>query len=80
MKRRIRAARTIKIQVELPILAVRIRQYRERRLLTQEELGEAVGLTRVQISNLERGRHGTNIKTLMDLCDVLDCTADDLLY
>ena len=54
------------------IIAKRIKRYRENSKLTQEKLGEKVGLSRNEISNLECNKNNLSYKTLCDLCDALD--------
>lgn len=47
--------------------------------MPQEDLAEAVNVTRVSISNIERGRQRTTIHTLYHIADVLKITIHDLL-
>ncbi len=42
-------------------VGLRVKLIRKQRGLTQTQLGEAVGLCRVSISNLERGRQATTL-------------------
>ncbi len=51
-----------------------IRNERTRRGLTQEELGEKVGVGKAQISKIERGR-GLTIKTVTKVLEALDLSA-----
>lgn len=51
-----------------------IRDERVRRGMTQEELGEKVGVGKAQISKIESGR-GLTIKTVMRVLDALNLSA-----
>lgn len=46
--------------------------------LTQEELAERVGISRVSISNLERGQHQPRRITALALAEALGCTLTEL--
>src|SRR5919205_799211 len=54
----------------------RLRRYRERASLTQEELGERAGLTALAISALERGErrrpYPTTVRALADALGLVD--------
>ena len=56
-----------------------IRRERTRRGMTQEELGERVGVGKTQISKIESGR-GLTIKTVTKLLDALNLSASVHLY
>ena len=57
----------------------RVQQYREKRNMNQTELGEMVGCTREQISNIERGRSCTPIARIMKICEALKVKPNDLI-
>jgi DNA-binding XRE family transcriptional regulator len=59
----------------------RIRSARLRRkpVLTQEDLGKEVGLTRTSITNVEKGRQKVPIHTLVELANVLRTDLSTLL-
>lgn len=46
--------------------------------ITQEELAKYVGLSRVQIVNLEKGVNRTTFESLWEICNALSCTVSDL--
>jgi putative transcriptional regulator len=48
-------------------------------MLTQAELAERVGISRGEISHLERGRRQPLVTTLRRLCEVLKCEPGDLI-
>lgn len=56
-----------------------LKKYRERCRLTQEQLGEKVGLTGSAINQYESGTRRPNIEILKKLSVVLKCTTDELL-
>lgn len=57
----------------------RIRERRERRALYQIELAARLGLSQVAMSAIETGKNTPTLGTFLQLCEVLDCTADWLL-
>ena len=56
----------------------RISQYRKEKGLTQEQLSEAVGLTPHHLSAIERGASGIRTDALVQIINLLGCTADDI--
>jgi transcriptional regulator with XRE-family HTH domain len=60
-------------------LGERIREARLRRGLTQEALGEAVGVVKVSVSQWESGRTKPSIPNLWRIAAALDVPADDLV-
>ena len=59
-------------------MQVRLRRWRQRRLLTQEELAEKAGVGVATIARIEAGQ-GARLSTLRKLAQALDVTADELL-
>ena len=57
----------------------RLRELRRSRHLTQEQLGELVGVSYQHVGMLERGKRSPSMEMLISLCYVLDCTCDSLL-
>lgn len=57
----------------------RIRYWRKLRGMTLETLGERVGFTHTQISNLERGMRQLNLATMRKIARELGCAPADLL-
>ena len=57
----------------------RIKSARERKHLTQEQLAEAVDLSPMHISVIERGVKPPKLETLVNIANVLDVSADNLL-
>ena len=56
----------------------RISQYRKAKNMTQDQLAEAVGLTTHHLSAIERGASGVRVEALVQIINVLGCTADDI--
>jgi transcriptional regulator with XRE-family HTH domain len=54
------------------LFGTRLKQLREERELTQEQLAEAIGITPQQLSEIERGKHGTSFKRLTKLAKALE--------
>ena len=58
----------------------RVRDYRLEQRLTQEELGQTVGLTRQSIIAIEKGRFTPSIHTVLMLARALETSVDDLFW
>lgn len=56
-----------------------VRAARERKKLTQEKLGELVGLDRKTINRIEQGTHGTLIDHLLLVAQTLGVPLADLV-
>ena len=67
------------MRVDYKAFGKRLREYRLARHLTQEQLGELVGVSYQHIGMLERGKRSPSMEMLISLCYVLDCTCDSLL-
>ena len=61
-------------------IGTRIRRQRERIGLTQEQLGEACGLSCSFVGHIERGTRKLSVESLYKLASVLDTSADYLLF
>ena len=57
----------------------RIKLFRKRRGLTQNELAEVIGKSPVYISYLESGVKGLSLETFVDIANALHSSADALL-
>lgn len=66
------------MQVDYKAFGRRLREYRHVRGLTQEKLGELVGVSHQHIGMLERGKRSPSMEMLISLCYALDCTCDAL--
>ena len=57
-----------------------IRNKRQARQLTLEEVGNAIGMGKSSVSKLERGIfYGINISRMRSLCNALGVSADEML-
>lgn len=56
----------------------RIQQYRKKKGLTQEQLAEKVGLSTNYISAVERGVNQLNLDKLIDVINILECSANEI--
>lgn len=61
-------------------LTTRIREYRIRDRMSQEELAQRVGVRRETIGNLENGKYNPSLKLSMDIAQVFGCTVEDLFF
>ena len=57
----------------------RVRKARLSKHLTQQQLAEAVGISVSFLSNIENGRQSMNLRTLIDITNALDVSADSLI-
>lgn len=60
-------------------LGANVRQAREARGWSQEELAHQAGLASVQVSRIERGKREIRVTTLIKLVKALDVPPDSLL-
>ena len=63
----------------LEIFAIRVKELRKQRRLSQTELGDVLGLTHKSISTIESGVRGTTIEKLILLAKFFDVSTDYLL-
>ena len=59
-------------------LTTRIRAYRLRDRMSQEDLAQRVGVRRETIGNLENGKYNPSLKLAMDIARVFGCTVEEL--
>ena len=57
----------------------RIRSYRIRNCLSQEQLAEMVSLSSVHIGYIERGKRIPSLEVIINIANALHVSADDLL-
>jgi len=67
------------VGINYKILGKNIKYYRKQKNLTQEQMAESLELSVGFISQVERGIAKMSLDTLIDLCDILDCSAGDIL-
>jgi transcriptional regulator with XRE-family HTH domain len=61
------------------MVKVRLREVRERKLLTQQELADRSGLTQTTISAIEVGKHEPRISTIRRLAAALGVEPEELV-
>jgi len=59
-------------------IITRIREFRARFDMTQEELADRVGVRRETIGHLENGRYNPSLKLAMDIAAVFGATVEEL--
>ncbi|MFI3213247.1 MAG: helix-turn-helix transcriptional regulator [Eubacteriales bacterium] len=64
---------------ELQPIGKKIRQYREDADLSQEKLAEQIGRSKNYISEIERDIKTPSVSTFVDICNILNVSADSLL-
>ncbi len=62
----------------MPELKTRIKAYRERFSMTQQELAEKVDVRRETIVRLEQGLYNPSLKLAMDIAKVFDTSVEEL--
>lgn len=65
--------------MNLKAIGTRIKEAREAKGLTQEQLAETVGLSSTHISVIERGVKAPKLETFVEIANALDVTSDSLL-
>lgn len=61
-------------------LITKMREYRAKMNLTQDELAALVNVRRETINNLEKGRYNPSLKLAMDIAKVFSCTVEDVFH
>jgi putative transcriptional regulator len=59
-------------------MKTRMKEYRARHDLTQEQLGKIVGARRETISFVEKGRYNPSLRLAWKIARALDSTVDEL--
>lgn len=57
-----------------------LRQMRINKGLTMKQLGEMTDVSESQIGMIETGKRKPSFELLLKLCEVFDCSIDDLVY
>ncbi len=65
--------------MNLKAVGIRIKEAREAKHLTQEQLAEIVGLSSTHISVIERGVKAPKLETFVEIANALGVTSDFLL-
>jgi transcriptional regulator with XRE-family HTH domain len=61
-------------------LGTHIRQLRERKNMSQEDLAGDSGIPKSQVARIERAKINTTIRTLIKIANALEIEPKDLLY
>ena len=59
-------------------MKTRIKEFRARENLTQEDLAKKVGVTRQTILYIERGEYNPSLILAIKICKVLKCKVEEL--
>lgn len=65
--------------IEYKALGAKIKSARLARKMTQEQLAEAIGVGTTHISHIETGASVPSLQVFVDIINVLETTADELL-
>jgi transcriptional regulator with XRE-family HTH domain len=57
----------------------RIKELRKAKGWDQQQFSKKIGLSRVSVSNIERGRHKISLEQFERICKVFNCKSSDLL-
>lgn len=60
------------------LLETKIREYRAKLGLSQEELAERVGVRRETIVHLENGRYNPSLRLAMEIAEVFGVTVEEI--
>ena len=60
------------------MLETKIREYRVKLGISQEELAERVGVRRETIVHLENGRYNPSLRLAMDIAEVFSVTVEEI--
>jgi len=55
-----------------------LREVRERRYLTQEELAAKAGITKSTVATIEKGTHRPRLRTVRQLAEVLGISPEEI--
>src|SRR5690606_41131732 len=61
------------------LIGRKIKEIRKERKMSQFEVSEALGISRVSVTNMESGRHAFGIERMIEFSDLFEISVDDLL-
>lgn len=64
---------------DIHVFSLRLKELRTAKGLSQQALADILGVTKTQISDMERSKVTTSLERLVMLADVLDVSTDYLL-
>jgi len=62
------------------ILRTKMKEYRAKHSLSQDDLAKAVGVRRETISNIENGKYNPSLKLGIDIAKELQVPVEELFY
>ncbi len=65
--------------MDYKLMGEKIRYYRKRKRLTQEQLAELIDMSPSFVGHIERGSRICSLDTVMRLCEVLEIMPNELL-
>ena len=68
------------MKIDYIIVGKRIKLFRSKKRLTQEELAFQIGSSAAYISNIESGKKKPSLQKLVQISEVLDVTINDFIY
>ena len=68
------------MELDLKKLGLRVKAARQKKGYSQEQLAQKLDVTQALIGHLEQGRSGVSIAVFVKMTNLLDTTADALLY
>ena len=67
------------MDINYDLIGMKIKHFRMKKGLSQEELGEIINTSNRHLSNVETGMKTPSLTLIIDIANALDITADDLL-
>ncbi len=65
--------------IDYTTIGKRIRDRRRSRHISQEQLAELIDKSTVFVSNLENGKKGASLESIVSICIILDLSIDELI-
>lgn len=62
----------------MPVMQTKIKEYRAKHNMKQDELAELVGARRETIIRIEKGQYNPSLKLAMDIAKVFGVTVEEL--
>lgn len=62
----------------MPTLKTKVKEFREKKNMKQNELAELIGVRRETIVHLENGKYNPSLKLAMDIAKVFETTVEEL--
>lgn len=79
LEKRKQTEQGLHIMADCTNLGKRIRAMRSKKNITQERLGEMIGVGTTHVSHIETGNTMPSMKTFVKIVNALECSADELL-